>query len=445
MQTSISRAWCAVFVIALAAPLPAFKIPTHRDITAAALKATGFSDIAIVEIQNANECVDQGPVLYSTEDQADVPCVPAAGVSIDQQLGAPDEHFDDEQFLVGIARVRALRKQILMMVNEKRYVQARKLLGAATHTIQDFYAHTNWVELGNTDIFPVMDSGTMPISFDPRGDPNKGTIRFAGEKEDVCEFDEVQDPETGQWMKQVRSADLLPKAKSGGYVLTSGYFFAVVPGYAAAANAAKCTHGAIFDGINKDTATTKHGKESFLLARQLATKHSYQYIKGILDELLGNDEAIRELTRPLFFVDARLTNPVGLTVTKGDVLRFRTTRNQTIVWGRDGVLQTGEERTSGPEGVDARGYFWYVTPPIPDRGVGALIGEIQPVVACGSETMTSRAPDASCPPVYFYIGAGGDITMPADGKLFLRVNDANLNNNRRGFMVEYTLVGKAQK
>ena len=29
---------------------------------------------------------------------------------------------------------------------------AREILGQSFHTLQDFYAHSNWVEMGNTDI-----------------------------------------------------------------------------------------------------------------------------------------------------------------------------------------------------------------------------------------------------------------------------------------------------
>jgi hypothetical protein len=34
----------------------------------------------------------------------------------------------------------------------KDLVQARQLLGQLLHTLQDFYSHSNWIELGKTEI-----------------------------------------------------------------------------------------------------------------------------------------------------------------------------------------------------------------------------------------------------------------------------------------------------
>src|SRR5258708_794024 len=109
----------SVLLAASVWPATAVKGDIHRSITGAALKTFMFSPTAIFEIQNANECVDVGPTLYSSDDKDDTPCLPG-NVSIDQQLGAPEDHFDDEQFLVGIAQIRAKKTQILMMINERR-------------------------------------------------------------------------------------------------------------------------------------------------------------------------------------------------------------------------------------------------------------------------------------------------------------------------------------
>lgn len=43
-------------------------------------------------------------------------------------------------------------KRILKHLGAKEYHQARKLSGQILHTIQDFYSHSNWVEMGNTEI-----------------------------------------------------------------------------------------------------------------------------------------------------------------------------------------------------------------------------------------------------------------------------------------------------
>ncbi len=432
-----------LFAAWFAWPALAFVVDIHRAITAEALKTFLFSATAIAEVQNANECVDTGPSIYSADDKDDLPCQPNLA-SIDQQLGAPEDHFDDEQFLVGIAQVRAKKTQILMMINQGRYTQARKLLGAATHGIQDFYAHSNWVELGNQSIFTGLESGTVPMSFNPAGNNDKGPIRLAGEGEDVCQFkvEQQYDRVTGGIAAtKTVSPEFLPKAAKGGNVLTSGFFFAQIP-----YNAAKCRHGAIFDGINKDTPTTLHGKEFHTIARRLAKEHTIAFVKDILSQLNGDEKAIKGLTKAITRVEANRVNSTGLTVKQGDQYRFTTSATPPIVWGRESVF-LGKPLTSGPEGVDAHGYIGYVTPPVPDKGVGALILEVRPALGCvtdpGSPT-TARTGGTQCPSRYLYIGKGADITMPIDGELFLLVNDSYLGNNSGHFETEVMLLQKAK-
>ena len=40
----------------------------------------------------------------------------------------------------------------LSLVPNKDLTNARILLGQSLHTLQDFYSHSNWVEMGKTDI-----------------------------------------------------------------------------------------------------------------------------------------------------------------------------------------------------------------------------------------------------------------------------------------------------
>lgn len=43
-------------------------------------------------------------------------------------------------------------EDIYKQLKEKNYSKARQLTGQILHTIHDFYSHSNWVEMGNTDI-----------------------------------------------------------------------------------------------------------------------------------------------------------------------------------------------------------------------------------------------------------------------------------------------------
>src|SRR5262249_2565474 len=138
-------------------------------------------------------------------------------------------------------------------------------------------------------------------------------------------------------------------------------------------------------------------------------------------------------------VEAKDYNHVPGTVHKGDILHFETASDQKIVWGRDGFLFLGSERTANPEGdVDPntllRSAIPTAAPPMNDQKVGALIGDIEypncPVV------------DFDCHSEPFYVGPkngsdGNDVVMPATGTLRLYVNDGYLANNSGHF---YTVI-----
>ena len=64
----------------------------------------------------------------------------------------PFAHFDAETFTKSNDRVIEFTNNIYSFLSKKDYATVRRLSGQISHTIQDFYSHTNWVELGNTDI-----------------------------------------------------------------------------------------------------------------------------------------------------------------------------------------------------------------------------------------------------------------------------------------------------
>lgn len=95
----------------------------------------------------------------------------------------------------------------------------------------------------------------------------------------------------------------------------------------------------------------------------------------------------------------------GVAVRRGDVVRFQT-RGQ-IKFGDGGSM------TSGPDGAGGNNQAF----PVPAMGVGGLVGRVG-----------NSAP--------FPIGSNSSgITMPADGRLMLGVNDDNLNDNSGAFFV----------
>uniref|UniRef100_A0A4W4HHR2 von Willebrand factor A domain containing 7 n=1 Tax=Electrophorus electricus TaxID=8005 RepID=A0A4W4HHR2_ELEEL len=60
----------------------------------------------------------------------------------------PAYHFDSERVDESTQVLREFWKQTLLLAQEKEHQQARRSLGRLLHTLQDFYSHSNWVEMG---------------------------------------------------------------------------------------------------------------------------------------------------------------------------------------------------------------------------------------------------------------------------------------------------------
>jgi hypothetical protein len=64
----------------------------------------------------------------------------------------PYAHFDAETFINSNQRVINFTQDINYSLDTKNYSNALESIGKILHTIQDFYAHSNWVEKGEADI-----------------------------------------------------------------------------------------------------------------------------------------------------------------------------------------------------------------------------------------------------------------------------------------------------
>lgn len=63
-------------------------------------------------------------------------------------------HFDGEAFAAGQALVTSEFNSTVSALKKKDAKAARQNFGAALHSIQDFYSHSDWVELGNRSPHP---------------------------------------------------------------------------------------------------------------------------------------------------------------------------------------------------------------------------------------------------------------------------------------------------
>ena len=73
-----------------------------------------------------------------------------ANAAVDEDQDHSAKHFDGENFNGGKARVVDLEQAVVSALQAENGAGARMSLGQALHTIQDFYAHSNYVEAGNS-------------------------------------------------------------------------------------------------------------------------------------------------------------------------------------------------------------------------------------------------------------------------------------------------------
>ncbi|XP_030294743.1 von Willebrand factor A domain-containing protein 7-like [Sparus aurata] len=150
----------------------------------------------------------------------------------------PEYHFDNEKFAEG-RRIITRGLEIIKASNkEMNFEAARERLGEIIHPLQDFYTHSNWVELGNT----------LPNTNLIRSGTRIGNI--AAYSRATCRNCDGDDC-TNNILEDIKREK----------ILTSGYFGFSKP-------EGKCSHGGGFDvsrlfkprgGINKDKMDSEHG------------------------------------------------------------------------------------------------------------------------------------------------------------------------------------------
>lgn len=73
----------------------------------------------------------------------------SANIHVDDDQKSPWKHFDNESFSEGQTWITAQKQTAVQLARQRRFADARWHLGQALHAIQDFYSHSNWIELGN--------------------------------------------------------------------------------------------------------------------------------------------------------------------------------------------------------------------------------------------------------------------------------------------------------
>lgn len=101
----------------------AFEWRLHRSITGHALAQIGFSNSAIDDVADGNIYIDR------------------------QEGSTPASHADSEAFEATSTLLRSRLKIAAKAIQNNDMKNARATFGYITHTVQDFYAHTNYVEI----------------------------------------------------------------------------------------------------------------------------------------------------------------------------------------------------------------------------------------------------------------------------------------------------------
>lgn len=205
-----------------------------------ALSTYRFSERAILQVRDATAGVDEI-------------------VSDRGELSVPTAHCDDELLPECTQRIIDIKNAVinLLKASPPDGGEARRQVGRALHTLQDFFAHSNWINIAV-------------------GDPGLGlnVVSRLAAGEDTCE----------------RGVSTLGAGTLAGFGLTSattGYFSLVL-----APPDGKCNHGLGLDpGIHKDEPS----RAGHAAARAAAINATESLIRQILTApgIAGNDRAVR--------------------------------------------------------------------------------------------------------------------------------------------------------
>ncbi|MCL2310094.1 MAG: hypothetical protein FWC42_07445 [Proteobacteria bacterium] len=274
-----------VVLLATSLPTSAF-IP---DYPLAAVPGEHHKRITLEALDEIYAAYGYGPGLASyTNNMKDARETIAQGSADTDHLPGikddPNWHCDDERLSGCSNTVKSQTDNSINDIKKASYDTAREKIGRVTHTLQDFYAHSNWVETRGSTVNPEMGYGNLS-NLALLGDRtcNPSTVPGWAGSEIACLY--------------MQSENILVPSNK----LTSGYFVANSSG---TVPTGKCSHGGsldggllgpdLRDGINKDAAVCWFGPlvisphslyhHTAAAAAKSATVEYFQKIKARVDE-----------------------------------------------------------------------------------------------------------------------------------------------------------------
>lgn len=187
------------------------------------------------------------------------------------RIDAPLFHFDNELLMESAFFLKALKDQVCTSAINGDGLGARKYLGAALHLLQDYYSHSNWVELQELD--------------------GAGESRSYKIKDDLDSGEHVGPPVNGPCPDPPFPGKL---GGPGTAQITTGHYVGDHCSPVVVKGTNRCIHGenvpisssGTCPGLNKDLVW----RPRFFPAKSLAIQHTKKFVKEIV-ECLGNDSS----------------------------------------------------------------------------------------------------------------------------------------------------------
>ncbi|CAF3310269.1 unnamed protein product [Rotaria sp. Silwood2] len=226
---------------------------------------------SIISLLKTSQMKGINPWLYS----ATVKIIASANTKTDlKEMFKEASHFDSESFIGGSKLIMKRYQSTLdAILKSDNYDQRRKTFGEMLHTIQDFYSHTNYIELAYDSPSDVLAERIF------------GANEFASA--DMRTYISC-DGQQCQINTNIDQSVLKTKLLTSGYFILLGFNF-----LKKFKPKGKCSHGGSFDsteddepksGINKDKLNSIHGHLHYQAA-SIAYKATVNILRQLQQEI----------------------------------------------------------------------------------------------------------------------------------------------------------------
>ena len=292
---------------------------SHGGITGRAIRQIAYE---YLNVTTEAEFLEKLPVELWTKHVDAVDLIEKFNDNVDndpETKANPMYHFDAERFVRGNNLLIISQEFIIYLIQNGQYTLAREQLGKYLHTHQDFYSHSNWIEMGEKHAYRSL--GEIDAFNGNVATINMSTCLNCQKPCPTCSYNCTNN-----------IIPLLNEQK----IFTSGYYFDETEDDQPVnkpTNVLKCSHGGIIDqtsdipalgGINKDVKTTILSPHYYHQekAADVAIESSYLFLKKLWHLTERKNDSTAHFGRFLELVLAQqsLIFVIDLTESMGDHL-----------------------------------------------------------------------------------------------------------------------------